>query len=364
MPVAIGVKVRNNMAELSEDEGPSPESRGFVLDQPNSGGIAASDDALDPLQRGASDARSHPVVSSRGGENGGKRLHFPPLNENGDCRGGSKRSHAETKPRSEKRQKVLLETEKLAILVSSYNKHFSEYCKGRRNVTQRVPSKVWKSVYAEFVVKARAVAADCDEQLDALSIPAERTLQDCLRCALDDQDTGTPDEKCAHRVTLQCEDTLQRLKKTDGHATRNMLRLRQELIEGNKRSNAESSGSRATVSANGTVPNSAERCNPGEEVERRQTKLDIQKRTADAIDRIASSISVTGHSTTALMKRQLDVYQDQNTSVLERTRQKSEMHKIEMRKKQLEEIAFLRDNMVISQEEFAERAKNILSETR
>jgi hypothetical protein len=78
VPVAIGVKVRNNMAKLSEDEGPSPESRGFVLDQPNSGGIGASDDALDPFQRGAGDARSHPVVSSRGGEKGGKRLHFPP----------------------------------------------------------------------------------------------------------------------------------------------------------------------------------------------------------------------------------------------------------------------------------------------
>jgi hypothetical protein len=181
---------------------------------------------------------------------------------------------------------------------------------------------------------------------------------------LDDQDTGTPDEKCAHRVTLQREDTLQRLKKTDGHATRNMLRLRQDLIEGNSPSNAESSGSRATVSANGTVPNSTELGNPGEEVERRQTKLDIQRRTADAIDRIASYILDTGQSTTALMKMQLEVYQDKNTTIMERTKQKSEMHKIEMRNKQLEEIAFLRDNMVISQEEFAKRAKNILSETR
>jgi hypothetical protein len=154
------------------------------------------------------------------------------------------------------------------------------------------------------------------------------------------------------------------LEENGRHATRNMLRLRQDLIEGNRPSNAESSGSRATVSANGTVPNSAELGNPGEEVERRQTKLGIQRRAADAINRIASSMSDTRQSTTALMKRQQEVYQDKNTTVMERTKQKSEMHKVEMRKKQLEEIAILPDNMVISQEEFAKRAKNILSETR
>jgi hypothetical protein len=317
------------MAKLSDDDGPSPECRGFVSDPPMpavvqlsmtlwflSGAGLVIPEAAPPCQ----------VVAMKM-----EAIAFTVPHSTRTVT----TVNAETKPRSEKSQKVLLETEKLAILVSSYNKHFSEYCKGRRNVTQRDPSKVWKSVYADFIDKAREVAADCDEQLDTPSIPAERTLQDCLRCALDDQDTGTPDEKCAHRVTLQCEDTLQRLKKTDGHATRNMLRLRQDLIEGKRPSNAESSGSRVTVSANGTVPNSAELGNPGEEVERQQTKLDIQRRTADAIDRIASSISDTGQSTTALMKRQLEVYQDKNTTVMESTKQKSEMHKIETRKKQL-----------------------------
>ena len=68
-------------------------------------------------------------------------LHFSLPNETGDCGDGGKCKSGDAQPRSDKRQKVLLETEKLAILVSSYNYHFSEYCRARLNVTQRVPSK-------------------------------------------------------------------------------------------------------------------------------------------------------------------------------------------------------------------------------
>jgi hypothetical protein len=154
---------------------------------------------------------------------------------------------------------------------------------------------------------------------------------------------------------------LRRLKRSDGHATRNMMRFREEMIAGKARNNADSSASKATVTANGEVTNSAEQ--PNEEVERRQTRLEMQRRTADAIDRIASSISDTGQSTTELMRKQLKVLQEKTKVALERTREKSEMHKIEIRKKKLEEIAFLRDNKLISQEEFAERPKTIISET-
>jgi hypothetical protein len=176
VPVAIVVKSSKRHGKTQRRRWALARVQRVRLGPPNAGGSAAFDDALDPFRRGAGDPRSRPAVSSCGDENGGNRLHCPPLNENGDYREGGKRSYAETKPRSEKSQKVLLETEKLAILVSSYNKHFSEYCKGRRNATQRVPSKVWKSVYPDFIDKAREVAADCDEQLDTPSIPAERTL--------------------------------------------------------------------------------------------------------------------------------------------------------------------------------------------
>lgn len=43
------------------------------------------------------------------------------------------------------------------------------------------------------------------------SLPAERTLQEDLRGALNGQVTGTSDEGAGLKVTVQCEDTLQRL---------------------------------------------------------------------------------------------------------------------------------------------------------
>jgi hypothetical protein len=61
------------------------------------------------------------------------------------------------------------------------------------------------------------------------------------------------------------------------------------------------------------------------------------------------------------MKDQLQVYKEQAETAVERGKQKTEMHKIEIRKKLLEELAFLRDNEIISNEEFAERAKAIIS---
>jgi hypothetical protein len=318
---------------MPDDKALEPESGAFVLDDPNTDVISVVDDTLDLSP-----------VSHRDSKKVGDNLPFPRPRDTG-----------------KKRQKLLLESEKLASLVSSYNFHFSEYCKGQRNVTQRVPRKVWKSVYADFYNKARELAAECGEMLDETNLPAERTFQDCLRCALEEQDTGTPDEKHAEKATLQCEDNLQRLKRSDGHATRNMMRLRQEMIAGKARNNADSSASRATVTANGEVTNSAEQ--PNEEVERRQTRLKMQMRTTDAIDRIASSISDTGQSTTELIRKQVQVLQEKTQAALERTREKSEMQKIEIRKKKLEEIAFLRDNKEISEEEFAERAKTIISET-
>jgi hypothetical protein len=61
------------------------------------------------------------------------------------------------------------------------------------------------------------------------------------------------------------------------------------------------------------------------------------------------------------MKDQLQVYKEQAETAVERGKQKTEMHKIEIRKKLLEELAFLRDNEIISNEESAERAKAIIS---
>lgn len=50
-----------------------------------------------------------------------------------------------------KRKKVNLPTDSIAILVPSYNTHYNEYIKGRKNITLRIPSKVRKAVHRDYM---------------------------------------------------------------------------------------------------------------------------------------------------------------------------------------------------------------------
>jgi hypothetical protein len=117
-------------------------------------------------------------------------------------------------------------TETLAALVSSCHKHFAEYSRTKKRVVQRVPGKVWKQVYADY--KAMQACPFADVECD---VPAERTLQDALRSALD-PDTGVSDPSGAAMVVPQSEDVLRALKQSDGHARRVMLRLRDRILGG------------------------------------------------------------------------------------------------------------------------------------
>ena len=56
----------------------------------------------------------------------------------------------------------------------------------------------------------------------------EPALQDTLGPAIDIQMTETSDEADASKDTLQCEGTLRRFKRTDGHGTANMRHLRHD----------------------------------------------------------------------------------------------------------------------------------------
>jgi hypothetical protein len=80
------------MAQIPDDKPLEPESGAFVLDDPNTDVISVVDDTMDL-----------PPVSHRGSKNVGENLPFPHPRDTG-----------------KKRQKVLLESEKLALLVSSY----------------------------------------------------------------------------------------------------------------------------------------------------------------------------------------------------------------------------------------------------
>jgi hypothetical protein len=123
-----------------------------------------------------------------------------------------------------------IQTESLASLVSSYHKHFGEYSRTRTRVVQRVPGKVWKQVYADYKAEEEQACCQAGMEYDEQKLPAERTLQDALRAALD-PDTGVSDPSGAAKVVPQSKEILRALKNSDGNARRVMLR-HPELILG------------------------------------------------------------------------------------------------------------------------------------
>jgi hypothetical protein len=130
-----------------------------------------------------------------------------------------------------------IQTETLATLVSSYHRHFSAYSKTKRRVVQRVPGKVWKQVYADCKDEVVEACQKAGMEYNDQTLPAERTLQDALRAALD-PDTGVSDREGATKVVPQSEDILRALKKSDGHARRVMLRHRDSIMAGERASRA------------------------------------------------------------------------------------------------------------------------------
>jgi hypothetical protein len=124
-----------------------------------------------------------------------------------------------------------ISTESLAILVHSYHKHFAEYSRSNIHVVQRVPAKVWKLVCADFKEEAKQSCVEMGMDFDESCLPAERTLQDGLSAALD-PDTGVSDPAGATKVIPQSEEVLMRLRQSDSHARRVMVRHREEIVAG------------------------------------------------------------------------------------------------------------------------------------
>ena len=87
------------------------------------------------------------------------------------------------------------------------------------SVTQLVRGKVWKLVYDQFLSEHHG------------SKFAEETLKDRLRETLKELKTGMSNEEGSDRAVLQADDILTRLRNTNSYATRNILRLRQNILE-------------------------------------------------------------------------------------------------------------------------------------
>jgi hypothetical protein len=91
-----------------------------------------------------------------------------------------------------KRQRTIVQTENLSILVSCYHVHYADYCRGRKDVSQRIPAKIRKKVYADFVEACHdsILSVSPEAEFNENQLPAERTLQDALRDALDQAGYG------------------------------------------------------------------------------------------------------------------------------------------------------------------------------
>lgn len=138
---------------------------------------------------------------------------------NGDQPGGNELPLPSQKKKKKPVPRDVVDEDHLCTLVSAYNVHFEEYSKGKTNVTQLIPSLVWKATYASYL------------HVYPASVFKQESLKDKLRDSLKELATGNSNELNAEKVAVQCNIVMSRLKCTDGHAKRNVLRARQKIVE-------------------------------------------------------------------------------------------------------------------------------------
>jgi hypothetical protein len=142
-----------------------------------------------------------------------------------------------------------------------------------------------------------------------------------------------------------------------------MLKFRQNLMCGNPRVEESSSFDYESRGAETPVVSSAAEEIQSANIRDHSRRLNCSGELPTLSTQIANDISDTGLSTTDIIENHSQVSENQNASMAERIKQKGEIHKVEMRKKKLKELEFLRDNMVIYPDEFAEGAKNNVRES-
>ena len=113
----------------------------------------------------------------------------------------------------------IVDSLQLSCLVASYNIHFTKYCRHHKQVTQIVSSLVWKEMFKEYK----------DHYTDSLFL--EETLKDHLKETLKEIKTNNNNKDNSNNVTFQCDEVLEQLKCTDGHAAWNVLKKRQSIID-------------------------------------------------------------------------------------------------------------------------------------
>ena len=107
----------------------------------------------------------------------------------------------------------------LSCLIASHNIHFAKYCRGRKQITQLVSSFVQNELFKEYK----------DHYTNFLFV--KEILKDRLRETLKKIKTCTSNEDNSNKAILQCDEVLEQLKCTDGHAAQNVLKRRQFVID-------------------------------------------------------------------------------------------------------------------------------------
>ena len=269
--------------------------------------------------------------------------------------------------------KLQVDTTSLSILKASYDRHFGEYCKDRKQVTQVLPAKVWKHVFADFLKSCDELIQSEDDPdikcVEDLGLKAERTYQLNLKEVLKSMDTGVSNSRGSDNAVLQQNEVLKELRKTDDHARRHMIAKRSVLLS--------QPDSPVVVGADGIQKGSKPRSLAGveqtnsESTSKCRTKAEIMQQGVNALDIMADSFTSTCNRMNEIFadelkesRRRSKVIEDGFELKAKRLKMDERMAEkrlqMDVEKSKMEKIKFLFDNGVLSLEEFQTRSLALL----
>ena len=130
----------------------------------------------------------------------------------------------------------LVDSIHLSVLLSSYHHFFAKFSETLKKASKQIiPKTVWDQMYEKYV-----------EQFPDLSFNPE-TLKTRVRETLEEIGTGRSDCRMEGGNSPQLDEFLQKIKETNGHASRNILNLRSKLMIGKTTPTAKASAKSANT---------------------------------------------------------------------------------------------------------------------
>jgi hypothetical protein len=205
----------------------------------------------------------------------------------------------------------------LSTLMASYHNHFNSYCKDRKqSIRQIIPAKVWQLVYADYM------KVHPESRFD------QETLKSRTRETIEALQTGTANEKRGP-ATLQSEDFLDRIKNTNAHASRNVISLRQDILESSSSAETPLSRSKSNTQSK-DYGQKLEKCQG-----KQASKGDLQKSQVAYLEKLSNDFA--------------DSTKNQKTYLQEKTNSAK-----------LSNLKVLLEMGVITKDEFTEQAKAVV----